>query len=125
MDDAIRRAKLYVEAGADAIFPEALETRDEFAAFAQAVPVPLLANNTEFGKSPNLDVAAFAALGYRMVLFPLTAFRSALKAARETLQDVLTLGHQRQRLPGMLTRAELYELLDYAGYEERDRKYFG
>jgi methylisocitrate lyase len=60
-----------------------------------------------------------------MVLFPLTAFRSALKAARETLQDVLTLGHQRQRLPGMLTRAELYELLDYAGYEERDRKYFG
>lgn len=125
MEDAIRRALLYVEAGADAVFPEALETPEEFAHFAKAVRVPLLANNTEFGKSPHLDVAAFAALGYRMVLFPLTAFRSALKAAQETLQDLLTLGHQRRRLDTMLTRAQLYELLDYAGYEERDRTYFG
>lgn len=125
MAEAIRRAQAYVEAGADAIFPEALETPEEFAAFAKAVPVPLLANNTEFGKSPNLDVAAFAALGYRMVLFPLTAFRSALKAAQETLQNILTLGHQRARLSSMLTRAELYDLLDYTGYEERDREFFG
>jgi methylisocitrate lyase len=124
-EDAVRRAQVYLEAGADAIFPEALENPEEFAAFAQEVPAPLLANNTEFGKSPNLDVAAFAALGYRMVLFPLTAFRSALKAAQETLHDILTLGHQRERLGGMLTRAQLYDLLDYAGYEERDRNYFG
>ena len=124
MEDAIRRARLYVEAGADAIFPEALQNPEEFAEFARAVQVPLLANNTEFGKSPNLDVKAFGELGYRMVLFPLTAFRSALKAAQETLQDILTLGHQRNRLAGMLTRAQLYDLLDYSGYEQRDREYF-
>jgi methylisocitrate lyase len=124
-DDAVRRAKLYLAAGADAIFPEALENAAEFAAFARAVPAPLLANNTEFGKSPNLDLATFASLGYRMVLFPLTAFRSALKAAQETLADILHKGHQRDRLAGMLTRAELYDLLNYAGYEARDRAYFG
>ena len=124
-DDAVRRAKRYLAAGADAIFPEALENAEELRAFAQAVPAPLLANNTEFGKSPNLDVAAFAALGYRMVLFPLTAFRAALKSAQDTLHDIQRLGHQRQRLPQMLTRAELYDLLGYADYEARDRHYFG
>jgi methylisocitrate lyase len=124
LDDAVRRAKLYLAAGADAIFPEAFESADEFRAFAQAVPAPLLANNTEFGRSPNLDVATFAELGYRMVLFPLTAFRSALKAAQQTLADVARLGHQRERLPQMLTRQELYDLLGYADYETRDREYF-
>ncbi len=121
----MQRARLYLDAGADAVFPEALENPDEFAAFARAVPAPLLANNTEFGKSPNLDVATFGELGYRMVLFPLTAFRAALKAARDTLADLQRLGHQRERLPQMLTRAELYELLNYSGYEARDRSYFG
>jgi methylisocitrate lyase len=125
MDDAVRRAKLYLAAGADAIFPEALENAEEFRAFAQAVPAPLLANNTEFGKSPNLELATFAGLGYRMVLFPLTAFRAALKSAQDTLRDLATQGHQRERLPHMLTRAELYDLLRYADYEARDRAYFG
>jgi methylisocitrate lyase len=124
-DDAVRRAKEYLAAGADAVFPEALESADEFRAFAQAVPAPLLANNTEFGKSPNLDVTTFAGLGYRMVLFPLTAFRAALKSAEDTLRDIQKLGHQRERLSQMLTRAELYNLLGYADYEARDRKYFG
>jgi methylisocitrate lyase len=124
-DDAVRRAKRYLAAGADAIFPEALESADEFRAFAEAVPAPLLGNNTEFGKSPNVDIAVFAALGYRMVLFPLTAFRTALKSAEDTLRDIQKLGHQRERLSKMLTRAELYDLLDYADYEARDRKYFG
>ncbi len=124
-DDAVRRARLYRDAGADAIFPEALESADEFAAFARAVPGPLLANNTEFGRSPNLDVATFGRLGYRLVLFPLTAFRAALRAARETLTAVHEQGHQRDRLPQMLTRAELYDLLGYADYEARDRTYFG
>jgi methylisocitrate lyase len=124
-DDAVARAKLYLQAGADAIFPEALESPDEFAAFAKAVQGPLLANNTEFGRSPNLTVEAFGALGYCMVLFPLTAFRSALRAARDTLADLKTLGHQRDRLPQMLTRAELYDLLGYKDYEARDRGYFG
>jgi methylisocitrate lyase len=124
-EDAVGRARLYHDAGADAIFPEALESIEEFAAFARAVPVPLLANNTEFGRSPNLDVAALGQLGYRMVLFPLTAFRSAMKAAQTTLADLAAKGHQRDSLPSMLTRAELYDLLDYAGYEARDREYFG
>lgn len=125
MEDAVRRARMYLEAGADAIFPEALETPEEFAAFAKAIEAPLLANNTEFGRSPNLTVEAFGALGYCMVLFPLTAFRAALKSARDTLSDIKTLGHQRDRLPQMLTRAELYELLGYSDYETRDRAYFG
>jgi methylisocitrate lyase len=124
-DDAVARAKLYLQAGADAIFPEALESPEEFASFAKAVPAPLLANNTEFGRSPNLTVEAFGALGYCMVLFPLTAFRSALRAARDTLADLKTLGHQRDRLTQMLTRAELYDLLGYKDYEARDRGYFG
>jgi methylisocitrate lyase len=124
-DDAVRRAKLYLQAGADAIFPEALESEAEFAAFARAVSGTLIANNTEFGKSPNLDVQALANLGYRLVLYPLTAFRAALRAAHDTLADLRNRGHQRDRISQMLTRAELYDLLDYKGYEERDRQHFG
>ena len=124
-DDAVRRARLYLEAGADAIFPEAMENADEFAHFARAVPAPLLANMTEFGKSPLLDFATLAGMGYCMVLYPLTAFRAALRAAEETLADLLKQGHQRDRVPQMLTRAELYELLGYSSYEARDRAYFG
>ena len=124
-DDAVRRARLYREAGADAIFPEALEDAGEFGRFAREVPAPLLANMTEFGKSPLLDFATLAGLGYRMVLYPLTAFRSALRAAQETLAELLQKGHQRDRLPQMLSRAELYDLLGYTGYEARDREYFG
>lgn len=124
-DDAVRRARLYLDAGADGIFPEALETAEEFAAFAKAVPVPLLANMTEFGRGPNLDFSALAGMGYRMVIYPVTAFRSALRAAQATLAEIRDRGHQREALPHMLTRAELYALLGYAGYEERDRAYFG
>jgi methylisocitrate lyase len=124
-EDAVRRANLYVEAGADAIFPEALENADEFSRFARAVQVPLLANMTEFGKSPMLDFDTLAGMGYRMVLYPLTALRSALKAAHDTLAELLQKGHQRDRLPQMLTRSELYELLGYSNYEARDRAYFG
>lgn len=124
-DDAVRRAKLYFEAGADAIFPEALETADEFARFAREVPAPLLANMTEFGKGPLLTVSELGAMGYRMVLYPLTAFRAAMKAAEETLRVLRDTGHQRDALPRMMTRAELYDLLGYSGYEKRDRSYFG
>jgi methylisocitrate lyase len=123
-DDAVRRARLYLDAGADAIFPEALESADEFARFAKEVPGPLLANMTEFGRSPNLDAATLGTLGYRLVLFPLTAFRVAMKAAEETLAQLLRAGHQRDALPQMMTRAELYDLLGYTGYEERDKEYF-
>jgi methylisocitrate lyase len=124
-DDAVRRARLYLAAGADAIFPEALESADEFAAFAREVKAPLLANMTEFGRGPLLDLADLAAMGYRMVIYPVTALRAALKAVQQTLADILARGCQRDRLPQMLTRGELYELLDYAGYDARDRAYFG
>jgi methylisocitrate lyase len=124
-DAAVHRAKLYLDAGADAIFPEALETADEFAAFAKAVRAPLLANMTEFGRGPLFDAATLGGLGYKIILFPLTAFRVAMKAAEETLRDLLANGHQRNSLPEMQTRAELYDLLGYTGYEARDRSYFG
>jgi methylisocitrate lyase len=125
-DAAVARARLYVEAGADAIFPEALESEEEFAAFARALPgVPLLANATEFGKSPLLDVATLARLGYRMVLYPVTGLRAALKAVADVLADVAKKGHQRDKLGQMMSRRELYELLEYEGYEKRDRAYFG
>jgi methylisocitrate lyase len=124
-DDALARARLYLEAGADAVFPEALESAEEFARFAQEVPAPLVANMTEFGRSPNLDFVDLAAMGYRLILYPLTAFRAALRAAQETLAELRHKGHQRDCLPHLLTRAELYDLLNYADYEARDRAYFG
>ncbi len=125
-DDAVRRARLYLEAGADAIFPEAMESREEFERFAAAMPgAVLLANMTEFGKSPLLDVRTLGAIGYRLVLFPLTAFRVAMRAAEDTLRDLLEHGTQRSSVPKMQTRQQLYDVLGYTGYEERDRAYFG
>jgi methylisocitrate lyase len=124
LDDALARAKLYIDAGADAIFPEALESVDEFARFAKEIKAPLLANMTEFGKSPNLDVATLGSLGYKMVLFPLTAFRVAMKAAADSLASLKNAEQQKDLVPKMLTRQELYDLLGYEGYEERDRKFF-
>jgi methylisocitrate lyase len=102
-----------------------MESAEEFAAFASAVKAPLLANMTEFGRSPILDQGTLAAMGYRMVLYPVTIFRVALRAAQSALSSILSHGHQRDLLPEMLTRAELYDLLGYSGYEERDRSYFG
>src|SRR5438874_10283335 len=124
MADAVRRARLYREAGADVIFPEALETPDEFTAFAREVPGPLLANMTEFGTSPLLDAATLAGLGYRLILFPVTTLRVALKAVEAVLTEIRATGTQRSSLDKMLTRAQLYDLLGYTGYEERDRQYF-
>jgi methylisocitrate lyase len=124
-DDAVARASLYLEAGADAIFPEAMQSADEFARFAKLVPCPLLANMTEFGKGPLLDVKTLGEMGYRMVLFPLTAFRVAMRAAEETLADLFRAGTQAASVPKMMTRAELYDALGYTGYEQRDRAYFG
>jgi len=124
-DDAVKRALLYLQAGADAIFPEALQTEEEFIEFSHALLCPLLANMTEFGKGPLLDVQNLGRMGYRMILFPLTAFRAAMKAAEDTLKDLFAAGTQKASLGNMQTRAELYDLLGYAGYEERDREYFG
>jgi methylisocitrate lyase len=124
-DAAIDRAHAYVEAGADMIFPEALETPDEFGRFAQEVQTPLLANMTEFGKSPLLSAQEFAKLGFAAVLFPVTTLRVAMKAVETALGQIARDGTQKGLLDRMQTRAELYELLDYEGFEERDRSYFG
>jgi len=124
-DDAVKRATMYRAAGADAIFPEALETADEFGRFAKDCPGLLLANLTEFGKSPNLDAATLANMGYRLILFPVTSLRIAMKAVEQLFAGLAGAGHQRDFLTKMLTRAELYDLLGYTGYEERDRAYFG
>lgn len=123
-DAAVARARAYLHAGADMIFPEALESAEEFARFAETVRAPLLANMTEFGRGPMLSVSELGPMGYRAVLFPLTAFRAAMRAAEETLRLLHAQGTQREALGRMQTRAELYEAIGYRDWEERDRSYF-
>lgn len=125
MNDAIDRALAYKQAGADVIFIEALKTEQEFADFAKAVPGPLLANMTEFGQTPLLDVNRLAALGYQLVIYPVTLLRLALQSSRAALQTIKQQGSQKDLIPQMLTRQELYDLLGYTGYEARDQAYFG
>ena len=121
-DAAITRARAYLAAGADMIFPEALESADEFARFADALPCPLLANMTEFGRSPLLSFDELATIGYRAVLYPLTALRAAMHAAEQTLRELRDQGTQRGMIAQMQTRAELYDLLGYNDWEARDRR---
>ena len=109
----VERARSYVEAGADGIFPEALQSSEEFKAFAREVKAPLLANMTEFGKSPLLSFQQLSDFGYRMVIFPMSAFRVSMKASEEFLHDLKKRGTQSGWLDKMQTRRELYELLDY------------
>ena len=112
-DQAVERAKSYLAAGADAIFPEALQGREEFRDFAKAVDAPLLANMTEFGKSPLMSRDELAELGYRMVIYPQTAFRVSMFATGQMLRDLKSTGTQESWLDRMQTRKQLYELLDY------------
>jgi methylisocitrate lyase len=112
-DDAVARAHAYVRAGADMIFPEALESREELERFARDVPVPLLANMTEFGRTPYLSVDEFATLGYRVVIFPVTLQRIAMKAVCDALAALKAQRTQRELLSRMQTRQELYDLLEY------------
>ena len=112
-DQAVERAQSYLAAGADAIFPEALQGKDEFRDFAKAVDAPLLANMTEFGKSPLLSLEELSELGYRMVIYPQTAFRVSMFAAGQMLRDLKKSGTQEGWLDRMQTRQELYDLLEY------------
>lgn len=109
----IDRAQRYVEAGADAIFPEALQSADEFRDFASKIDRPLLANMTEFGKSPLLSFRELAGFGYRMVIFPQSAFRVSMKATEGLLRALREVGTQKEWVDQMQTRQELYKLLDY------------
>jgi methylisocitrate lyase len=112
-DGAVKRARKYVEAGADGIFPEALQSADEFRDFAKDIDLPLMANMTEFGKSPLLSFRELTELGYRMVIFPQSAFRVAMKASEEFLRALKKSGTQKNWLDKMQTREELYQLLEY------------
>lgn len=126
LDAAIDRAKAYVDAGADAVFPEGLTSEAEFARFRRELPnVPLLANMTEFGKTPLIPFSAFAAMGYQMVIFPMTAFRLALKALDDGYAQLLAEGTQKGMVERMRTRNELYERLDYPAYDAKDREWAG
>jgi methylisocitrate lyase len=120
IDGAVARAKLYLEAGADAIFPEALTTAEMFREFARRVQAPLLANMTEFGRTPYLTAREFEAMGYRMLIWPVSALRMAAKA-HETLYAALKRDGGAHNVIGqMQTRQELYQTIGYAEYEALD-----
>ena len=122
MDGAVARAKLYMEAGADAIFPEALYDAEMFREFARRMPgVPLLANMTEFGRTPFFTAAEFEAMGYSMVIWPVSSLRVAAKASESLYAAIRRDGGTHNAIDQMQTRAELYATIDYAGYEALDR----
>jgi methylisocitrate lyase len=124
LDGAIARAKAYVDAGADAIFPEALADEGEFAKFRKAIKVPLLVNMTEFGKSKLLTAKQLSALGFNIVIYPVTTLRLAMKAIEDGLTTIKSDGTQESLLKKMQTRAELYELLRYEDYAKFDKDIF-
>ena len=117
---AIDRAKALVDAGADAIFPEAMKDLSEFEAVVNAVDVPVLANMTEFGKSELFEARQLADAGIRIVIYPVSLLRLAMGAAERGLDALLAEGSLRSQVPSMQTRARLYELLDYEGYTAFD-----
>jgi methylisocitrate lyase len=119
-DDAVKRANSYLDAGADMIFPEALNTREEFAEFARQVKAPLLANMTEFGKTPYLTLQEFERFGYNIVIFPMTAFRIMMKAVEDGMRTLRQEGTQQPLLERMTSREDLYKLIHYQDYERLD-----
>ncbi len=121
MDGAVARAQRYVEAGADAIFPEALHSAEMFREFARRMPgVPLLANMTEFGRTPFFTASEFEAMGYRMVIWPVSSLRVANKAQEELYAAIRRDGGTQNQVERMQTRSELYATIDYSGYEALD-----
>lgn len=122
MEQAIERAKAYLEAGADAIFPEAMTNESEFTKVSKELNVPLLANMTEFGKTPYFTANQFQQMGYSMVIYPVTSLRVAAKAYERAFTEILEKGTQKDILEDMQTREELYEIIQLHDYEELDNK---
>jgi methylisocitrate lyase len=120
LDSAIERATAYVEAGADVIFPEALQSEEEFQLFSEKIKVPLLANMTEFGKTPYYTAEEFASMGIKMVIYPVTSLRVAAKAYERVFQLIKEQGTQKEDLAAMQTRKELYETISYYKFEDLD-----
>ena len=124
LEKSIDRAKAYEDAGADAIFPEALQDEKEFAAFRKAISVPLLANMTEFGKSKLLSTEALEDLGYNLVIYPVTTLRLAMKAVEDGLRQIARDGTQENIVDKMQTRQRLYEITHYDRYTAFDQDIF-
>ncbi|MDD1795144.1 methylisocitrate lyase [Enterovibrio makurazakiensis] len=124
MDSALERAHACVDAGADMIFPEAINTLDQYRTFTQALKVPVLANITEFGQTPLFSVSELDEVGVDLVLYPLSAFRAMNQAALNVYQQVKADGHQRNVVDTMQTREELYGYLGYHNYEQQLDKLF-
>lgn len=122
IDEAINRAHLYIEAGADAIFPEALKSKEEFELFAKKINVPLLANMTEFGVSPLLNAEELFSMGYKIIIYPVSALRVTMKNTQSLFEEIKKNGSQLEYLKKMQTRNELYDLLKYDSYAELDSK---
>ena len=117
MESAIDKAKAFVEAGADMIFPEALNTIEQYREFSDSLSVPILANITEFGQTPLFDKVQLSEAGVDMILYPLSAFRAMSNAALNVYEHILKDGHQNNVLESMQTREELYDFLNYHQYE--------
>lgn len=124
-EDAVRRGLACREAGADVVFPEALESREEFQLYAREVNAPLLANMTEYGKTPYISAQEFEDLGYKIVIFPATSLRVALKAVLDFYSELKRTGTQRGYLDRLLSRDQQYELIDYARYTDREKRFAG
>lgn len=124
LDKAIDRAKAYVDAGAEMIFPEALADLKEFETFRKAVNAPLLANMTEFGKSKLLTTKELESVGFNLVIYPVTTLRIAMGAVERGLRQILSEGTQENVVPQMQTRKELYELTSYEAYNAFDQNLF-
>ena len=124
LDAATSRAKALVDAGADAIFPEAMRTLDEFEAIRRAVDVPILANMTEFGKSELFTVDQLRSVGVNIVIWPVSLLRIAMGAASRALDTLQDEGHLTSRLGEMQHRADLYDLIDYEAYSRFDQNVF-
>ncbi|MBD8521325.1 methylisocitrate lyase [Lysinibacillus fusiformis] len=122
LEQAILRAKAYVAAGADAIFPEALQTDKEFKQFANELDAPLLANMTEFGQTPYYTAKEFEKMGYSMVIYPVTSMRVAAKAYERVFELIKNTGTQQEVIEDMQTRSELYGTISYYQYEDLDRE---
>jgi len=121
MEAAINRAKAYLDAGADMIFPEALHNESEFETFRKAIKAPLLANMTEFGKTELLTTQQLSDLGYNLVIYPVTTLRIAMGAVASGLKQIKAEGTQESLVPAMQTRKQLYELLRYEDYNNYDQ----
>lgn len=121
-DEAVRRGHAYRRAGADVIFPEALESEEEFARYAAEVPGPLLANMTEFGVGPSLTAGRLGEMGFRLIVFPVSAARVAAFHVRQFYTELVARGTAGGWLERMQTREELYELIDYDDYAELDTR---